>query len=154
MIDRLEARVPPPLVMVATALLMWGAARWSPLFVLPQPERWALPTLLAILAIGVAGAGVLGFRRSATTIDPTNPAAASTLVTGGIYRYARNPMYLGLAGLLLSWALFLRAWWALPFPIAFVLYITVLQIIPEERALRAKFGADFTRYEAKVRRWL
>ncbi|MEO8155479.1 MAG: isoprenylcysteine carboxylmethyltransferase family protein [Rhizobacter sp.] len=153
MIDWLETLVPPPLVMLATGLVMWGLAWLSPLFLLPPPVDWALPSVLAFLSVGLACAGLLAFRLSATTIDPTNPTAASTLVTGGIYRFTRNPMYLGFAGLLLSWALHLHAWWVLPFPFVFALYITALQIVPEERALHAKFGADFSAYSEKVRRW-
>jgi protein-S-isoprenylcysteine O-methyltransferase Ste14 len=63
-------------------------------------------------------------------------------------------MYLGMALLLTAWAVYLSAWLAFAGPVAFVLYITRFQILPEERALQAHFGEAFTRYTAQVRRWL
>lgn len=150
----LKARVPPPIVMMAAGLLMWLFARFSPLFQLPSLLAWSLPTLLAASSAGAVLAGILSFRRSATTIDPTRPGSASTLVTGGIYRYTRNPMYLGFVGALLAWGLYLQAWWSLPLPLLFCLYITVFQILPEEAALTSKFGGRYVTYAARVRRWL
>ncbi len=76
------------------------------------------------------------------------------LVTGGIYRYSRNPMYLGFAGVLLAWGLYLQAWWSLPLPLLFCLYIDVFQIGHEEDALISKFGERYATYIARVRRWL
>jgi protein-S-isoprenylcysteine O-methyltransferase Ste14 len=71
-----------------------------------------------------------------------------------VYRFTRNPMYVGLAMLLFAWAAWLWSAWALPGPPAFVLYISRFQIAPEERMLSRKFGDDFASYCAKVRRWL
>lgn len=150
----LEARVPPPIVMTATALSMWFVARFSPRFELPSPVHGCASVLLAALSICLVIAGISRFRKSATTIDPTRPGAASSLVTDGIYRFTRNPMYLGFTGILMAWALFLQAWWALALPPLFCLYITVFQILPEEAALRTRFGEHYVTYAARVRRWL
>ncbi len=133
---------------------MWAASGLGPQFVLPP--------LASVIAAGVlAGAGLcfdllglLAFRASRTTVNPLRPQRAAALVTHGVYRVTRNPMYVGMALLLLAWALYLSAWLALAGPIVFVLYITRFQILPEERALRARFGDAFTRYAAQVRRWL
>lgn len=140
--------------MMAATLAMWALAAWSPHFRLPLPLAWLLPALIAAAAVGVVTAGVLTFRRWGTTIDPTRSASAAHLVTSGVYRITRNPMYLGFAGLLLAWALYLEAWWSLAWPSVFVVYISVFQIAPEERALRAKFGVAFDAYIARVRRWI
>ncbi len=98
--------------------------------------------------------GVLAFRASRTTVNPLKPERASALVTGGIYRVTRNPMYLGMTLLLLAWAIQLSA--LLPFlgPVVFVAYITRFQIEPEERTLRRVFGDGYTAYARQVRRWL
>ncbi len=82
------------------------------------------------------------------------PEAASSLVVTGIYKVTRNPMYVGLSFLLLAWAVFLWSAWALLGPLVFLAYIFRFQIAPEERALATLFGADYSAYKARVRRWL
>ena len=98
--------------------------------------------------------GILAFRASRTTINPLKPERSSSLVVGGIYRITRNPMYVGMAFLLLAWAVHLSAWLSFTGILAFVLYITRFQIRPEERALQRIFGEAFNAYCARVRRWL
>lgn len=150
----LELKVPPPVVALVTAMGMWGLARAfpSPWGYPPLPVPWALA--LVALGVAIAVAGFAGFRRKGTTVDPTQPGKASALVTGGIYRFTRNPMYLGLTLGLLAWALRLGTALALLGPALFVPYITRFQVFPEERALRALFGAAYAQYTARVRRWL
>jgi protein-S-isoprenylcysteine O-methyltransferase Ste14 len=82
------------------------------------------------------------------------PASASSLVSSGVYRITRNPMYVGVLLVLVAWATFLAAPLALPGPLAFVLYIGRFQIAPEEAVLGKLFGAEYAEYKAKVRRWL
>ncbi len=152
----LEHRVPPPLIDAACALLMWAAAR-----ALPQAQWWpqgggalVVGTALAALGGAVALAGALAFRRARTTVNPMAPQRASTLVTGGIYRFTRNPMYLGMLLVLAGWAVWLgnaAAWVGLPVSVAL---LTRLQIQPEERILAERFGDEFRRYAQRVRRWI
>ncbi len=88
------------------------------------------------------------------TINPTKPGSTSSIVTGGVYRVTRNPMYVGLALLLAGFALYLgNALGFLTLP-AVVLYLGRFQIGPEERVLAAKFGAAYDDYRSRVRRWL
>ena len=89
-----------------------------------------------------------------TPLDPVHIDRASTLVTSGVYRVTRNPMYLGLTVLLLAWAVFLAAPWTLLGPVVFALFISRFQIAPEEHAMREKFGVQYEAYAARVRRWL
>ena len=92
--------------------------------------------------------------RSRTTINPVHPERARRLVTGGIYRVSRNPMYLSLLLLLAAYALRLDAWAAWLGPLGFWAYVTRFQILPEERVLADKFGPDYRRYRERTRRWL
>ncbi len=87
-------------------------------------------------------------------MNPIKPGAASSLVTGGVFRFTRNPMYLSLLLYLLAWTAYLSNWLALLLVPVFVLYINQLQIKPEERALSALFGSEYASYKARVRRWL
>jgi protein-S-isoprenylcysteine O-methyltransferase Ste14 len=102
----------------------------------------------------VAFAGIWKFRKAKTTIDPTKPEKASYLVSGGIYRVTRNPMYLGMQLIIIA-AIFkfgnYYGFIALPF---FILYITQFQIKPEERIIERIFGEEYVLYKKKVRRWL
>ncbi len=114
---------------------------------------------IASVAFALAGgatalAGDLAFKRARTTINPFKPQNTSSLVTSGIYRLTRNPMYLGLLMVVLGWATFLCSAFALLGPVAFVAYIARFQIVPEERVLSAKFGSGYSEYLARVRRWL
>lgn len=72
----------------------------------------------------------------------------------GIYRYSRNPMYVGLAAMLSAWAIYLRSPVALSGVAVFILYMNRFQITPEERALESLFAEEFVAYRARVRRWL
>ncbi len=96
----------------------------------------------------------LAFQRARTTVNPLRPSASSALVTRGVYRYTRNPMYLGQATVLAGAMLYLQSAIALLAVPLFVLYITWLQIMPEERALQARFPEVYPLFRQRVRRWL
>jgi protein-S-isoprenylcysteine O-methyltransferase Ste14 len=98
--------------------------------------------------------GVIAFRKAATTVDPRYPQKATQLVSGGIYRFTRNPMYLGIALGLAGFAVFLRNWSCFAVLPLFMVYLSRFQIQPEERHMRDLFGAAFVDYSARVRRWL
>jgi protein-S-isoprenylcysteine O-methyltransferase Ste14 len=149
----LELKVPPPIVALLLGAAMWAGARKAPALPVSPALRWALAGLLGTLGIVIAGLGSLAFRRARTTTNPMKPATASSVVTGGVYRHTRNPMYLGIAAVLLGWAAFLAVPWAFLGPVLFIAFITRFQIIPEERALAAKFGGEYTEYQERVRRW-
>ncbi len=138
--NALENRVPPPLVALLTAALMWAIARDALAIRIGNTLRLALVGVLAAVGVLLAGAGFRAFGRANTTINPIDIEAASALVTSGIHGYTRNPMYLCLVAFLLAWVVYLAVPWTLLGPIAFVLYITRFQIIPEERVLYKKFG--------------
>lgn len=150
----LELRVPPPLVAASLMVCMW----WLPLY--PQAAwmsgslRTVGAALLVCVGQGIAVAGMLAFRRARTTINPVRASEASTLVNSGIYRFTRNPMYLGWALTLLAWALYLGNPLAFICVPVFVWYITRFQIQPEERILARLFGQQFMSYSSKVRRWI
>jgi protein-S-isoprenylcysteine O-methyltransferase Ste14 len=151
---RLDTRVPPPLVAAAAAALMWGLARWWPLatFEVPGAPLWG--TAVAVAGVLVVTAGGYEFRAAGTTFNPLRPQRASVVVTSGIYRVTRNPMYLGLLLVLVGWLVALEAATPLVGPVLFASYIGRFQIAPEERALTAKFGDEYRSYMARVRRWL
>ncbi len=146
-------RIPPPVVTLVAGAAMWAVDRWYPLA--RSAGAWrALAAVPALLAILLVASALRRFREADTTVNPLDPDAASRLVTGGVYRWTRNPMYLGLLMLLAAWALWLgsAAPWGVP-PL-FVAFLTVAQIRPEEAALQRRFGAAYGAYRERVRRWL
>ncbi|HLT57318.1 MAG: isoprenylcysteine carboxylmethyltransferase family protein [Limnochordales bacterium] len=152
----MELRVPPPVVFLLSALLMNGLAAVVPALAVPLlgAVRGGLALVLFATGLfcGMLGLGAL--HRASTTPDPRHPERAAVLVTDGIYKYTRNPMYLGMATALLAWAVWLSNAAALAGVAAFLAYIQRFQIIPEERALAARFGAEYEAYRNSVPRWL
>ncbi|MEM9602668.1 MAG: isoprenylcysteine carboxylmethyltransferase family protein [Pseudomonadota bacterium] len=133
---------------------MWFVATLGGSFALPGALRELLIATLLASAIYVGVSALWAFRGARTTVDPRRPDRASTLVTEGVFARSRNPMYLGVALLLLAWAVFLGSVPALLGPVVFVVYISRFQIVPEEVALQSRFGVAYEQYCQRVRRWL
>ena len=150
----LELKVPPPLVALLFGLAMWLAAPLVAPVAAPFGLRVGIAVAVACVGAVFGIGAMVSFRRAETTMNPLKPDTASSLVTGGVFRYTRNPMYLSLLLYLLGWAVYLSSWLALLFLPVFVLYINRFQIAPEERALSALFGQEFAAYQGRVRRWL
>ena len=146
--------IPPLLLAFALLALMWLVAHAWPWLALDFRGRSAIGGLVAVAGLVVSGLAVRAFRRARTTVDPTQPERASTLVTGGLFAFSRNPMYIGVALVLVGWGVWLAHPVALLLPVVFVVYLDRRQVPREEQALAAAFGDEFARYAREVRRWL
>jgi protein-S-isoprenylcysteine O-methyltransferase Ste14 len=149
----LELRIPPlalvAIVAAGMAILAYAAPASAEV-----PARLVVALALVLAGALVAAAGVVAFRRHKTTVNPFTPDQSSSLVTMGVYRFSRNPMYLGFLLALAGWAVYLASWPAALWLPAFVLYMNRFQIQPEERALLERFGQQFVTYSKTTRRWL
>jgi protein-S-isoprenylcysteine O-methyltransferase Ste14 len=134
--------------------MMWHLSAYEPALSLSAEMSEILILFLVIVGVSFDVCGLLAFRQLKTTINPMSPNKTSALVTGGIYRLSRNPMYVGLFLFLMAWAIQLSMLWPFIGPILFVIYITRFQITPEERVMESKFGDEYSIYKNKVRRWL
>ena len=150
----LELKVPPVVLALIVATGMWGVSALFPTLSFDLPGAVWLSSCIALLGVLVAILGVLAFRTAGTTVDPRVPDQSESLVVSGVYRYSRNPMYLGVLMVPCAWGLWLGNVPALLFLPVFVLYMNRFQIVPEERFMREKFDGAFTRYCTGVRRWL
>ncbi|MEE4208417.1 MAG: isoprenylcysteine carboxylmethyltransferase family protein [Parvularcula sp.] len=123
------------------------------------PGRWPLPQkslaiLLAAAGLGIAIWALVQFRRDRTTYKPHVPGAASALVTDGVYRFTRNPMYVGMALILFGEAFWFGSLIGFLLVLVFIGIITAVQIVPEERALKRLFGEEFEAFKRRTPRWL
>jgi protein-S-isoprenylcysteine O-methyltransferase Ste14 len=149
-----ELRIPPVVLVAISASAMWVLARLIAVAQLAFPGRVALSFIALLAGLLIVATGVSGFFRARTTVDPRRPETASTLVTSGLYKWSRNPMYLGFVLILVAWSVYLANAAAFVVVVAFVVYMTRFQILPEERMLEGKFGRAFLDYRARTRRWL
>jgi len=117
---------------------------------------WNILLSVAMVVMGVMLVlmGGVAFKKANTTVNPMCPENSSALVTNGIYRFSRNPMYLGGLLMLLAWGLFLGSMPSFIMLPIFCWYITRSQIHAEEQALENKFGERYRMYKLKVRRWI
>ena len=150
----LELKIIPPLVTLITGFVMWIVARVTPQtqFLLQFSDLGSKLFMgFGILLMLIAG---VFFLRAKTTINPMKPETSSALVTSGLYRFSRNPIYVGDLLILVGWAVYLANIFSLALIIVFVTYMNHFQIKPEERALSARFGDEYKAYMGRVRRWI
>jgi len=151
--DGAAVRVPPPLVYIAAVVAGIGLQ-----FIWPVPigraggARVALGLLIALLGVPLVVGAFRLFRK--TGQDPKPWLATPEIIRSGVYRFTRNPMYVGLA--LLQSAIGLgmgNLWILLLVPLACVVVQTTA-IRHEEAYLERKFGDAYLDYKRSVRRWL
>ena len=150
----MELKVIPVIQVIITALLMVTLAKLLPELSYSCYLSHIISKFLFTLAAIIGLLAVYCFQKAKTTINPSQPEKATSIVDSGIYRFSRNPMYLALLFVVITLAVYLQniaSFFIIPL---FIGYITRFQIIPEERALMTVFGEDFTIYCKKVRRWL
>jgi protein-S-isoprenylcysteine O-methyltransferase Ste14 len=110
-----------------------------------------LATTVIVMGLTIDVIAIISFIKIKTTINPRSPKNTNQLVTAGLYRYSRNPMYLGLL-LLFGAALWLGNPANVFVLLLFLLFITLFQIKPEEKILCEKFGNGYRRDFERVRR--
>ncbi|TYC63631.1 isoprenylcysteine carboxylmethyltransferase family protein [Rhodobacterales bacterium] len=150
----MRLKVPPVAVLAVAALLLVAFHLLLPSLTITFAGQSFLALVFVVVGLVPGLQAVRSFRATKTTVNPMKPDEATKLVTSGVYRYTRNPMYVGLLCLLIAIALFLGTLSALVILPAFVWYMTEFQIKPEEDSLRLIFGAEYADYTSHVRRWV
>jgi len=146
--------IPPPVALLIAAALAWALARETPLTAFDFPGRAVAAVVILLAGLALMLTAAWSFWRAGTSINPLRPGRARVLLTDGVFALSRNPIYLADVLLLLA----LVVWLGVPLNLlvvaGFAGYLQRYQIRPEERALAAKFGAEYARYRRSVRRWL
>jgi len=153
-VSRLELKIPPDVVWVLVAGLMWLASLVTPHLDYPTPLRVGATVVLTVTGVWAIVSARVSLERANTAWGPMSPERTTSLVTSGVYGFSRNPMYLGMLLLLIGWAVLLATPAALAMAVVFVLYLDRFQIGPEERVLTRVLGQEYLDYMARVRRWL
>jgi len=149
----MKLKIPPICIFLIFAGSMFLLAKYSPVGYFDFFGRDYLVVSLCSVALLIGLISLFQFFRSRTSIDPLVPSTASRLVTGGLYQYSRNPMYLSMLLFLLAWGLYLGNAFNTLLAAGFVYYMNIFQIIPEEEVLARKFGKVYQKYCIMVRRW-
>ena len=148
----MKTKIPPPILALVMIVLIY----LSSFFIESTTFNYqgSLSLLVLILGLACAIPSFKLFARYKTTISPLKPSDATALVTEGMYRYSRNPMYLGLLLLTIASTIWFGTWFGIIINILFIFLINFLQIIPEEEALLEIFGEEYEEYKKSVRRWI
>jgi protein-S-isoprenylcysteine O-methyltransferase Ste14 len=146
--------IPPPILMLLAAGVMWALNRWLPLaHGILGPSNLVGAAVPAAIGFLIVVAAFMRFHQVRTTVNPMDPSKATQLVTDCVFQFSRNPMYLGLMLLLVGWAVWLDSASPWFIPPLFMIVITRVQIVPEEQALERLFGAQYVAYRQSVARW-
>lgn len=150
----IELKIPPAFLFIIVGGLMHWLHVSAFCIYMPLPAKLGFFSA-CFVASGIFGlGGIYEFKKHKTSVHPVELHKAVKIVDSGVFRFSRNPMYVGLLLLLLGYAYYLQDLVSLLLCVAFVLYMNRFQIIPEERHLEQKFGRDYLDYKQKVRRWL
>jgi len=150
----MKLKIPPPIQTLIAVFAMLGLDTWIEISILESNLILIAVLVSCILAVFFLIFAVLGFLKFKTTVNPLKPESTSSLVTSGVYKYSRNPMYAGMALFLFAWLLWLSNPLNIAIFAAYIAYITQFQIKPEEKALTKIFGEQFHLYCQNVRRWI
>jgi protein-S-isoprenylcysteine O-methyltransferase Ste14 len=151
---RLELKIPPAVLVLLFAFVMWLVSKMAPWTVVQIPGKEWVALALWMAGAVLISAGIIVFFSAKTTANPLAPELSTSLVTKGVYGLSRNPMYAGFLLMLAAWAVFLENLLPVLLLPVFVLYMNRFQIIPEEKILLSKFGEEYAGYLKSVRRWM
>ena len=145
-------KIPPPLLVLILVISNYFSSKKIDLILLPNQNLISFIILLVGVLILINP--ILKFIKSKTTIDPIKFKKVNKLITSGIYKYSRNPMYLGLLMIVISTSIFYLNIFSMLTPFLFILWINKFQIKREEDFLTEKFGEEYLSYKKKTRRWI
>ena len=148
----MKTKIPPPIVTLVSALLIFFSKELFPNYTFDYQSTLSIGIFISGLMILISAVSL--FKKKETTVNPMSPEKASSLVVDGVFKYTRNPMYLGMSVVLLSISIQFNLIGGILIVSLFVAYITVFQIIPEEEAMEENFGQDYLLFKKNTRRWI
>ncbi len=150
--DHAGVRIPPPLCffgfLVAGILLNsdWTEGQLADIYLT------IIGGLIAVISLIYLIISALKHKAAGSNVEPWKPT--TTIITDGVYKYSRNPIYVAMAVVYAGVAIAAGSWLALLFLPLCLLFIRYYVIAREEAYLEEKFGKEYLDYKARVRRWL
>ena len=145
-------KIPPPLLLLILVISNYFSSKEIDLILIPYQNL--ISFILFLIGVIILINPIYKFIKSRTTIDPINFKKVNQLITSGIYKYSRNPMYLGLLIIVISTSIFYLNIFSITTPIIFYFWINKFQIKREEIFLTKKFGKEYLLYMTETRRWV
>jgi len=145
-------KIPPPLIVLTIIISIYFSSKRIDLINIPF--QLEISFFMLSLGILIFINPVLKFIKSKTTINPIQFEETNKLVTSGIFKYSRNPMYLGMLMIIISTSIFYLNIYSMLTPFLFIFWINKFQIKREEAFLAEKFGKEYLSYKNKTRRWI
>ena len=145
-------KIPPPLLVLILVIFNYFSSKKIDLILLPNQDITSI--IIFLIGMLILINPIFKFIKSKTTIDPIKFKKVNKLITSGIYKYSRNPMYLGLLMIIISTSIFYLNIFSISTPFFFYFWINRFQIKREEIFLKEKFGKEYLLYMTKTRRWI
>ena len=145
-------KIPPPLLLLILIISNYFSSKKIDLILLPNQNLISL--IILLIGVVILINTILKFIKFKTTIDPIKFKKVNKLITSGIYKYSRNPMYLCLLMVVISSSIFFLNVFSITTPFIFYYWINRFQIKREENFLTKKFGKEYLLYKTKTRRWI
>ena len=145
-------KIPPPILVLILVISNYFSSKKIDLINLPN--QTLLSIIMLFIGILILIIPVFNFVKSKTTIDPIKFKKVNNLVTSGIYKYSRNPMYLGLLMVIISTSIFYLNIFSIITPFIFYFWMNRFQIKREENFLAEKFGQKYISYKSKTKKWI
>ena len=145
-------KIPPPILVLILATSNYFSQ--NQLEIIYLPYKHSISILILLVGTIILINPVFKFIKSKTTVNPVKFVNVNKLVTSGIYKYSRNPMYLGMILIIISTSIFYLNYYSMLTPFIFYFWINRFQIKREEIFLKEKFGKEYLSYISKTRRWI
>jgi len=148
----LKIKIPPPIIVIFLISAVYFSSNLTIGFDLPFKKTLSL--LLLFIGLLIIFIPVFQFIKSKTTINPQSFKNVNNLVSSGIFKISRNPMYLGMLIIISSTVVYYFNYFSIFAPFIFYFWINEFQIKREEKKLEEKFGSDYMKYKSQTRRWI
>ena len=145
-------KIPPPVIVLILVVSNFLSSK--KIDIINIPNQTLVSIIILLIGVFILIIPVSKFIKSKTTINPIKFKKVNKLITSGIYKYSRNPMYLGFLMIVISTSIYYLNIFSIITPILFYFWINRYQIKREEIFLREKFGKEYLLYTTKTRRWI